>query len=215
VTQSSPPRLVLASGSAGRLNVLRAAGIDAEVVVSGVDEACDEHLDTAEIAGLLAERKASAVAALRPDALVLGCDSMLDFEQEALGKPGTPERAIALWRRLAGRQGTLYTGHCLIDGQGGRRVRAVAATVVRFGTPTEAELAAYVRSGEPLAMAGAFCIDGLGAAFVEGIDGDPSNVIGLSMPLLRKMLAELGVSITDLWRERADLVPAEGRSGSA
>jgi len=180
--------------------VLRAAGIDPEVVISGVDEACHGHPGTAEMTGLLAERKASAVSALRPDALVLGCDSLLDFEQEALGKPATPERAIALWRRLAGGQGTLYTGHCVIDGHAGRRVRAVATTVVRFGTPTEAELAAYVSSGEPLAVAGAFSIDGLGASFVEGIDGDPGNVIGVSMPLLRRMLADLGISITDLWR---------------
>ena len=171
--------------------------------MSGVDETCDEHLDTAEITGLLAERKASAVATVRPEALILGCDSLLDFEQEALGKPATPERAIALWRRLAGQHGTLYTGHCVIDGQTGRRARAVAATTVRFGSPTETELAAYVSSGEPLTMAGAFSIDGLGASFIEGIDGDPGNVIGLSMPLLRRMLADLGIPITDLWRDAA------------
>jgi septum formation protein len=211
MTPTPPFPLVLASGSAGRLNVLRAAGIDPEVVVSGVDETCDEGLPTAEMVGLLAERKAAAVAALRPGALVLGCDSMLDFEQAALGKPATPERATALWRRLAGRQGTLFTGHCLIDGAAGRQVQAVAATVVRFGTPTGAELAAYVASGEPLAVAGAFSIDGLGAAFVDSIEGDPSNVIGLSMPLLRRMLAELGISITALWRSRAGLAGADSR----
>jgi len=203
VTPPSRARLVLASGSAGRLGVLRAAGIDPEVVVSGVDESCDEHLSTADMAVLLAERKASAVASLRPDALVLGCDSMLEFEEQALGKPLTPEHAIALWRRLAGRQGTLYTGHCLVEGASGRLIRAVAGTVVRFGTLTEAELAAYVASGEPLAVAGAFSIDGLGASFVDSIDGDPGNVIGLSMPLLRRMLAELGIAITDLWRAPA------------
>jgi septum formation protein len=211
VTPSPPVPLILASGSAGRLSVLRAAGIDPEVVVSGVDETGFEDLGIAEMVAELAERKAAAVATLRPRALILGCDSMLDFEQEALGKPATAERAITLWRRLAGRQGTLHTGHCIIDGQTGRRVRAVAATVIRFGTPTEAELAAYVASGEPLAVAGAFSIDGLGAAFVDGIEGDPSNVIGLSMPLLRRMLAELGIPITDLWRAPAGLAQADSR----
>jgi septum formation protein len=200
VTRTPALTLLLASGSAGRLAVLRAAGIDPEVLVSGVDETCDESMDTAAMVAELAERKAAAVAALRPRDLVLGCDSLLDFEGEALGKAGTAQRATAVWRRLAGNQGTLCTGHCLIDGQSGRRTSAVAATTVRFGRPTEPELAAYVASGEPLAVAGAFTIDGLGGSFVESIDGDPSTVIGLSLPTLRRMLAELGIAITDLWR---------------
>ena len=197
---ASPPALVLASGSAGRLRLLRAAGIDPEVVVSGVDETYDDGLDTAAAVAELAERKAAVVAGQRPDALVLGCDSMLDFGQRAFGKPASADEAADLWRRLSGREGTLCTGHCLIEPGGGRRIRAVARTVVRFGVPTEAEIAAYVASGEPMGMAGAFCIDGLGAPFVEGIDGDPGNVIGLSLPLLRRMLADLGLAITDLWR---------------
>jgi septum formation protein len=196
--------LVLASASAGRLSVLRAAGIDPEVVVSGADETCDDSPGTASLAALLAERKAAAVASLRPDRLVLGCDSLLDFEGEAIGKAATAERAAAIWRRLAGHEGTLYTGHCLIDGGSGRRVQAVAATEVRFGIPTDAELAAYIASGEPMSVAGAFSIDGLGGSFIDGIDGDASNVIGLSLPLLRRMLAELGFAITDLWRAPAD-----------
>jgi septum formation protein len=200
---ASPPALVLASGSAGRLRLLRAAGIDPEVVVSGVDETFDDGLDTATAVAELAERKAAVVAGQRPDALVLGCDSMLDFDQRALGKPASADEAADLWRRLSGREGTLCTGHCLIEPGGGRRIRAVARTVVRFGAPTEAEIAAYVASGEPMAVAGGFCIDGLGAPFVEGVDGDPGNVIGLSLPLLRLMLAELGVAITDLWRASA------------
>jgi septum formation protein len=197
---ASPPALVLASGSAGRLRLLRAAGIDPEVVVSGVDETYDDGLDTAAAVAELAERKAAVVAGQRPDALVLGCDSMLDFGQRAFGKPASADEAADLWRRLSGREGTLCTGHCLIEPGGGRRIRAVARTVVRFGVPTEAEIAAYVASGEPMAVAGGFCIDGLGAPFVEGVDGDPGNVIGLSLPLLRRMLADLGLAITGLWR---------------
>jgi septum formation protein len=197
---ASPPALVLASGSAGRLRLLRAAGIDPEVVVSGVDETFDDGLDTAAAVAVLAERKAAVVAGQRPDALVLGCDSMLDFGQRAFGKPASADEAADLWRRLSGREGTLCTGHCLIEPGGGRRIRAVARTVVRFGAPAEAEIAAYVASGEPMGMAGGFCIDGLGAPFVEGIDGDPGNVIGLSLPLLRRLLADLGLAITDLWR---------------
>jgi septum formation protein len=149
---------------------------------------------------MLAERKAAAVARLRPDALVLGCDSLLDLDGEPVGKPASAAQAAGVWRRLAGRTATLCTGHCLIEPGGGRVVRDVARTIVRFGTPSDAEVAAYVATGEPLAMAGAFSIDGRGAAFVDGIDGDPGNVIGLSLPLLRRMLAGLGVSITDLWR---------------
>jgi septum formation protein len=191
---------VLASGSAGRLHVLRAAGIDPEVVVSGVDETTDDHLDTAAIVGLLAERKAAAVAALRPDALVLGCDSMLDLDGTAFGKPASPERATEMWARLSGREGTLYTGHCLIEPASGRRVRGVGRTVVRFGSPSDPEVAAYVASGEPMRVAGGFTIDGLAAPFVEGIDGNAGNVIGLCMPLLRRMLADLGLAVTDLWR---------------
>ena len=200
VTQPGPATFVLASGSAGRLSVLRGAGIDPEVVVSGVDETTEEPLDTATLVNVLAERKASAVAALRPDALVLGCDSMLDLDGAAYGKPGSPGRAAEMWALLSGREGTLYTGHCLIEPSAGRRVRAVGQTVVRFGSPSDAEVAAYVASGEPMRVAGGFTIDGLAAPFVEGVDGHPSNVIGLSMPLLRRMLADLGLAITDLWR---------------
>ncbi len=193
---------MLASGSAGRLAVLRAAGIDPEVVISGVDETRDVPRQTAALVQVLAERKAAAVASVRQDALVLGCDSMLDLDQVALGKPGTAADAIGMWRRLSGREATLLTGHCLIEPRAGRRTRAVGRTVVRFGTPTDAELAAYVATGEPMNLAGAFSIDGRAAPFIEGIDGDPGNVIGLSLPLLRRMLAGIGVAITDLWRAR-------------
>src|SRR5262249_60321602 len=132
-----------------------------------------------------------------------GCDPLATRQGVALGKPESAEQAFSIWRRLAGREGTLLTGHCLIDGASGRQVGGLARTVVRFGTPTEAELASYVASGEPLVLAGAFSIDGLGAPFIEGIDGDPGNVIGVSLPLLRRMLADLGIAITDLWHIRS------------
>jgi septum formation protein len=206
MSPAAPPVLVLASGSPGRLRLLRGAGLDPEVVVSGVAETDDDGLPTEELAAALAERKAAAVAALRPGALVLGCDSMLDLDGEALGKPATPQDAIAVWQRLAGSEGTLYTGHCLIDGRRAGAIRqasGVGATTIRFGNPTDAEIAAYAATGEPLSLAGAFSIDGRAAAFVDGIDGDPGNVIGLSLPLLRRLLAEVGVSITALWRAPA------------
>jgi septum formation protein len=199
----SPPAartLLLASGSPARLRLLRDAGIEPRVVVSGADETTEPGLGTAAVVALLAERKAATVAALHPGELVLGCDSLLDVGGLPMGKPASADNAIALLRSLAGREAVLYTGHRLIDGPSGRQASGVAATVVRFGTPTDAELAAYVATGEPLQLAGAFSIDGRGAPFIDGIDGDPGNVIGLSLPLLRRLLAELDIAITDLWR---------------
>ncbi|HVM64680.1 MAG TPA: Maf family protein, partial [Acidimicrobiales bacterium] len=193
------PRLVLASASPARLQLLRGAGFEPTVVVSGVEEAAP-GLPTAEAVEVIAVRKASAVAAGLSDALVIGCDSLLDVDGVGCGKPGSAAAAAALWRSLRGRSATLCTGHCIIDTRTGTSACAVATTVVRFGSPTEEELDAYVATGEPLAVAGAFTIEGYGAPFVEGIDGDASNVIGLSLPLFRSLLAQLGVAITDLWR---------------
>ncbi|WP_371481155.1 nucleoside triphosphate pyrophosphatase [Kitasatospora sp. NBC_00315] len=192
--------LVLASASPARLGLLRQAGLDPRVVVSGVDEDAITAATPAELALVLAEAKAKAVAGgLTDGELVIGCDSVLELDGEALGKPADAADALARWRSMRGRSGVLRTGHCVIDTATGRQSSATASTTVRFGTPDDAEIAAYVASGEPLHVAGAFTLDGRSAPFVEGIDGDPGNVIGLSLPLLRRLLADLGVRLTDLW----------------
>lgn len=181
--------------------MLRAAGFDPEVLVSGVPED-DVEAPPAALSLLLAERKAAAVAtSLTGDrALVVGCDSVLELDGQALGKPVDAADAAQRWREMAGRSGVLHTGHCVIDTADGRQVSAVGSTAVHFGRPDDAELAAYVATGEPLRLAGAFSIDGLAGPFVDRIEGDHGTVIGLSLPLLRRLLAELGVRITDLWR---------------
>lgn len=194
-------RLVLASQSPARLGLLRQAGLAPEVIVSGVDEEAVSAPTPAELALALAEAKASVVAA-RPDvkgALVIGCDSVLELDGQALGKPADAEEATARWKSMRGRAGVLQTGHCVYDTASGRYASGTASTVVRFGEPSDEEIAAYVASGEPLHVAGAFTLDGRSAPFVEGIEGDHGNVIGLSLPLLRRLLAQLGVGITELW----------------
>jgi septum formation protein len=195
--------IVLASASPARLGVLRAAGLEPEVMVSGVDETAFSAATPAGLAGQLAEAKAAAVAASLPGrlagALVIGCDSLLDLDGRPLGKPASAAEAAARWRKMSGRSGTLVTGHCVINAATGQRAAAVAATTVRFGTPSEREIDAYVASGEPLAVAGAFTLDGRGGWFVNGIDGDHGNVLGISLPLLRRLLADLGFGVTELW----------------
>ncbi|MFC8452725.1 nucleoside triphosphate pyrophosphatase [Kitasatospora sp. NPDC057223] len=192
--------LVLASASPARLGLLRQAGLDPQVVVSGVDEDAITAATPADLALVLAEAKAKAVAAdLTGGELVIGCDSVLELDGEALGKPADATEALARWQSMRGRSGVLQTGHCVIDTVTGRQTSATASTTVRFGTPDDAEIAAYIASGEPLHVAGAFTLDGRSAPFVDGIDGDPGNVIGLSLPLLRRLLADLGIRITDLW----------------
>jgi septum formation protein len=193
------PRLVLGSQSPARLATLRSAGLDPEVLVSGVDESAIAHEDPAVLARELAVLKARAVAARAGDALVIGCDSVLELDGAVHGKPLTAEEATRRWRHMRGSSGVLHTGHCVIDTTSGKEVSREAATVVHFADVTDEEIEAYVATGEPLHVAGAFTIDGLGGAFVTGIEGDPHSVVGISLPLLRTMLSELGVAWTDLW----------------
>ncbi|WP_434743878.1 Maf family protein [Micromonospora sp. SH-82] len=198
-----PLRLVLASASPARRKLLQAAGIEPDVLVSGVDESQVVSDRAEELCLELARRKAEAVLdRLREGderTLVIGCDSVLGFDGEILGKPADAADATDRWRRMRGRSGVLHTGHCLIDVAAGRRSEAVASTVVHFAAVSDEEIAAYVGTGEPLAVAGAFTIDGIGGPFLDRIDGAPSTVVGLSLPLLRRLLADLDLSIVDLW----------------
>lgn len=205
-------RVVLASASSGRRKVLRSAGIDPVVIVSGVDEdavtaAMPPDSGPRDVTVALAAAKADAVLGdlppdLRTDAVVIGCDSMLFRDGRLWGKPATPDAALEGWRAMAGRSGDLHTGHCLIrlrDGDVAHRLTASAVTRVHFGSPTDEDLAAYVSSGEPTAVAGGFTLDGLGGWFVEGVDGDPSAVIGIGLPLVRGLIERSGLSMARLW----------------
>ncbi|WP_234361684.1 nucleoside triphosphate pyrophosphatase [Plantactinospora sp. BB1] len=237
-------RLVLASASPARRKLLQAAGIEPEVLVSGVDESQVDPSTPEALSLTLAQMKARTVAERfgadltasnvtttgsgastgsgsgagtdsgssaesrrQPDhnlrTLVLGCDSVLAFDGEILGKPADADEATRRWQAMRGKSGVLHTGHCLIDLSTGREVARVAATGVYFAEITDDEIAAYVATGEPLQVAGAFTIDGLGGPFVDRVDGDPGAVIGLSLPLFRNLLGELDLRITDLWTDRA------------
>jgi len=211
------PRLVLASASPARLTTLRAAGLDPVVEVSNVDEdavlaaasaAAASHataLTPAQAVLELARAKAEAVAQARPAAneLILGCDSMLEFDGAIWGKPAHAQAARERWQAMRGRQGVLHTGHWLMRvGPSGGAVGATGSTVVHFAAVDDADIDAYVATGEPLAVAGAFTVDGLGGAFVERIEGDYHNVVGVSVPLLRELMAQLNVRLSDLWAPR-------------
>lgn len=192
-------RVILASASPARLATLQAAGIDPEVIVSGVDEDRITSTDAGNLAAALAQLKCRAVAGqVDGDALVIGCDSVLAFEGEIFGKPAGPVEAAGRWRRMRGRSGVLHSGHCVRRGD--EEFVETASTIVHFADISDAEIDAYVATGEPLAVAGAFTIDGLGGAFITGIEGDHHNVVGLSLPLLRDLVADLGIAWTDLWR---------------
>ncbi|MEU2256621.1 nucleoside triphosphate pyrophosphatase [Nocardia xishanensis] len=207
--------LVLASASPARREVLRSAGIDPVVRVSDVDEDAVAATLPAGSAPQtvvieLARAKAAAVAATIPefaaDCVVVGCDSMLLVDGVLQGKPHTPEVARARWADMAGRSADLITGHCVLRMRGGEIVAEAvdcSATTVHFAKPEPGELDAYIATGEPLQVAGAFTLDGLGGWFVDRIDGDPSSVIGIGLPLLRRLLGDVGVGIAQLWRHTA------------
>ncbi len=195
-----PIRLILASASPARLATLRAAGLDPEVIVSGVDEDAVALEEPADYALKLAQLKAVAVAADQSRAVVIGCDSVLEFDGEILGKPVDAADATERWQRMRGRAGVLHTGHCVIDTHREVWLGRSAATQVRFAMIDDDEVAAYVATGEPERVAGAFTLDGLGAAYVSGITGDPHNVVGISVPLLRLMFDELGFVWHEFWR---------------
>ena len=192
-------RVVLASQSPARLATLRSAGIEPEVVVSGVDEDTVATHNAANLAAALAQMKCRAVAEQVADveALIIGCDSVLAFEGEVLGKPIGPVEAAGRWRRMRGKSGVLHTGHCVRLGD--EEYVETASTIVHFAHITDDEIDAYVATGEPLHVAGAFTIDGLGGAFIRGIEGDHHNVVGLSLPLLRDLVGDLGIAWPTLW----------------
>lgn len=200
-------RFILASQSPARLSTLRRAGLAPEVIVSGVDEDTVTTADPALLACDLAELKATAVAdrarlGTEPD-LVLGCDSVLDIDGVAHGKPGTRAVATDRWRAMRGRSGVLHTGHHLTrrDPDGQRHsVSHTTSTTVHFADLTDAEIEAYVATGEPLSVAGGFTIDGYGAGFITGVEGDHHNVVGVSVPLLRELVRHVGVEWPSLWQ---------------
>lgn len=207
--------LVLASTSPARLSLLRAGGIEPIAIAPGVDEdavvarAKEVGLisNTSDMVQLLAKAKAEAVLSnpQASGAVIIGCDSSLDFDGEALGKPHQPEIARARWLSMRGRAGTLYSGHWLIDNRDPKpgvvspAAGRVSSSIVHFADLTDREIDAYVATGEPLRVAGAFTIDGLGGAFLRSIEGDAHTVIGLSLPTLRELSLGLGVEYTSFW----------------
>ena len=207
---------MLGSASPSRATLLRAAGITPVIWHSRVDEdaliasagelvtdppALTQALATAKARDVAEQVRSGEVPGVAPDArvLVVGADSMLDFDGQVLGKARSAQEVRDRWAAMSGRTGVLVTGHTVIDLEGGQEVQRAVATTIRFGHPDPAELEAYIASGEPLAVAGSCTIDGLGGPFIDGIDGDHTNVIGLALPTLRAMVAELGVRWTDLW----------------
>jgi len=197
------PSIILASASPSRKRLLEAAGINAQIVISDVDEEDSIYLSMSpkEMVLALAIVKAHTVREIILEAgLIIACDSTFEFEGVSLGKPLTPEVARERARMLSGKSGYLHTGHCILDTDRGVEIADIATTKVNFSKMTDQEIDDYVASGEPLNVAGGFTLDGLSSAFISSIEGDYTNVIGLSVPLLRHMTSELGYP----WHEITD-----------
>lgn len=194
------PKFVLASASPARRRLLQNAGIEPIVRQSDFDESQVNLTDPGELVQTLAQCKAETVAAKETDALVLGCDSVLAIDGEIHGKPADAAEAIARWQKMRGKVGDLFTGHALIDTQHCKTLVRCQVTQVYFAQVSDRQIEAYVATGEPLKCAGCFALEGRGGFFVEKISGCHTNVIGLSLPLLRQMFEELGYDITDFWR---------------
>lgn len=200
-------RLVLASKSPARAATLRNAGLHADQVDSGVDESVVSGLPPSEMVTQLARLKAEVVAdqiEATESTIVVGCDSLLELDGKQCGKPRSADQVIKQWYWMRGRQGVLHTGHhvVVLGAAEPRRATRLGSTTVQFGYLTDSEIAAYAATGEPQRVAGAFTIDGLGGAFITSVEGDPHNVAGLSLPLLRQMLLDLGVEWHTLWTPR-------------
>jgi septum formation protein len=194
------PTFVLASASPARRRLLQNAGIEPVVCTSDFDESQVQLSDPVPLVETLALKKAEIVASQFSDALILGCDSVLSLRGEIHGKPANAEEAIARWQQMRGTVGDLYTGHALIDLSQDKTLVRCGITRVYFTDVSDKAIAAYVATGEPLKCAGCFALEGRGGLFVEKLEGCHSNVIGLSLPLLRQMLSELGYEVTDFWR---------------
>ena len=194
-------RLILASASPSRFRLLQSAGVSPQVLVSGVDEESPEitALQPSEMVIALAILKAHTVKEMAPaNSLILGCDSTFEYNGQSLGKPESKENAIARCKLLSGKYGYLHTGHCLIDLKQGIEITERSSARVQFAQMSDDEIEDYVNSGEPLNLAGGFSLDGLSAPFITSIEGDPSGIVGLSLPLLRKMIISLGYSWPDV-----------------
>lgn len=194
-------QIILASASPSRLRLLESVGITPSILVSGVDEDASEFesLSPAELVIALAILKAHTIKDKAPvNSLIIGCDSTFEFEGKSLGKPVTKTKAIERCKQLSGKAGYLHTGHCLIDLRQGIELSERSTAKVQFAQMTDAEIIDYVDSDEPLNVAGGFTLDGLSAPFITKIEGDPSGIIGLSLPLLRKMIISLGYSWPEL-----------------
>ena len=199
-------QIVLASASPSRKRLLESIGIESDIKVSGVDEETPEllALKPSELVIALAILKAHTVRQNFPEltnSLIIGCDSTFEFQGESLGKPGTPELAIERAHLLSGKTGYLHTGHSVIDTDQGIEVSDISTSKVTFAHMTDAEIENYVATGEPIQVAGGFTLDGHSAPFITHIEGDPSGIIGLSLPTLRKIIINLGL-------EWSSVVPA-------